>query len=521
MSLQFYMTDVGKQAVLNADNLSVNIQLTKIVVGIGQYDALQTAKTLTALQEPLASFPLNGGAVNQATLRLIASIDSTITSDIFEIGLMTDTGVLFAVSSQQNQPILKLVSGITTVLTLGMVLSDLEKSNVQVSVDANSPMAVTLMNQHLAHGNPHPQYALISALNVLIDAYALDTDLSQAVDYLSGLLTQHKSAKNPHPQYLLASTFGVNLPMTASVDTKIVDINRVYGWDGIGGDINFAVGGVRWWNSKSGTFTFKPWRSYGQFLLYFDFQPQGSGNVYVKTFSQDGTLISDNKVRTYNAAGYNLYEDPIKYVFELPQGGYAEIAYDLSVWNKNYGNGNGSIYVNDRPKSFSPVGYTSTVDSSNQSGIENQEQAEGYSVYPNYQWFYYSDSLKQYVQLSDLSTFDKPVKNVPHYHRDHVENQKNKELWAVVEVAKQTVALPNSDYTAVSTQVVRAATDSSGDVVLGIPFEMRTVATPNNETLVYSVAYYATEVTKTTKDSSFPEGSLTGKRTIYVNRTAS
>ncbi|WP_235985129.1 hypothetical protein, partial [Acinetobacter baretiae] len=358
--------------------------------------------------------------------------------------------------------------------------------------------------------------ALAEAMEKRLVMLASKTALQQAIDYAAANLQQHKSAKNPHPQYLLASTFGVDLPMTASVDTPIEDKYRVYGWNGESGDTSFTIGGVRWWNSKSGTFTFRPWRAYGQFLLYFNFQPQGNGNVYVKTFSKDGILISDNKVASFNAAGYDLWEQPIKYVFELPQGGYAEIAYDLSVWNRNYGNGNGSIYVNDRPKSFSPVGYTSTVDSSNQSGIENQQQDDGYSIYPNYQWFYYSDASKQYIQLSDLSTFDQPVKNVPNYHRDNLADQKNKELWAVVEVGKQTVTLPNSDYSAVATQVVRAATDSNGDIVLGIPFDMRAISTPNNETLVYTVAYYSNEVSKSSKDTDFPAGSLNGKHTIYV-----
>ncbi|MCF8999304.1 hypothetical protein [Acinetobacter nectaris] len=358
--------------------------------------------------------------------------------------------------------------------------------------------------------------ALAEAIENRLMTLATKAALQQAIDYASANLQQHKSAKNPHPQYLLASTFGVNLPMTASADTPIADTNRVYGWDGLDGDTNFEVGGVRWWNSKSGTFTFKPWRSYGQFLLYFDFQPQGNGNIYVRTFSQDGIKLTDNNVRTYNAAGYDLKETPLKYVFELPQGGYAEIAYDLSVWNKDYGNGKGSIYVNDRPKSFSPVGYTSTVDFSNKSGVEDAQQDDGYAIYPNYEWFYYSDTDKKYIELNSLSTFEKPVTHIPTYYRSQLQNQFNKELWAIVEVAKQTAALPNADYTPVNTQVVRAATDKDGNIVLGIPFEMRTVSTPNNETLVYSVAFYDKEVSKTTKDSDFPTGMLNGKHTIYA-----
>ncbi|WP_235985907.1 hypothetical protein [Acinetobacter baretiae] len=64
--------------------------------------------------------------------------------------------------------------------------------------------------------------------------------------------------------------------------------------------------------------------------------------------------------------------------------------------------------------------------------------------------------------------------------------------------------------------MVRAATDSKGDIVLGIPFDMRAISTPNNETLLYTVAYYSNEVNKSSKDTDFPAGSLNGKHTIYV-----
>lgn len=354
----------------------------------------------------------------------------------------------------------------------------------------------------------------ISALAAIM---ATKTALQQAIDYASANLQQHKDAKNPHPQYLLATTFGVDLPMTANTQsTPIEDANRVYGWNGETGDAGFSIGTVSWWKRGSGTFTFKPWRSYGRFLLWFDFQPQGDGYVYVKTYNKDGVLIKEQLVSEVHRAAYHVYEDPIKYVFELPQGGYAEITYSLYVWNKHKGGGTGSIYVDDRAKSFSPVGYTSTVDYSNDAGIDSVEQEEGYSIYPTYEWFYYSDALKSYMELNALSTFENPVLNIPHYHRTNFSGITNTDLWCVVEVGKQTAELPESDYAAVDAQVVRSTVDENGDIVLGIPFEMRDIDTPNNETLVYNIAYYATEVTKTVSDLDFPANSLNGKHTIYV-----
>ena len=343
---------------------------------------------------------------------------------------------------------------------------------------------------------------------------ATKTALNQAIDYVSANLQQHKDARNPHPQYLLATTFGVDLPMTANVQsTPIENANRIYGWNGSDGDTGFSIGGVRWWNRRSGAFTFKPWRSYGRFLLWFNFQPQGDGNIYVKIFNKEGLVISNTHAAEIHSTDR---QEPVKYVFELPKGGYAEISYDMYVWNRDYGDGHGSIYVDDRPKSFSPVGYTSTVDFSNESGTDVVVQDDGYEIYPEFKWFYYSDLLKKYVELNYLSTFENPEPKIPHYHRTHFTGTSNLDLWCVVEVGKQTAEIPTSDYVAVDIKVVRSAVDENGDIVLGIPFEMRDVGTPNNETLVYSIAYYATEVTKTINDAAFPENSLNGKHVLYV-----
>ena len=349
----------------------------------------------------------------------------------------------------------------------------------------------------------------ISALTVIM---ATKTALQQAIDYASANLKQHKDAKNPHPQYLLATTFGVDLPMTAVESTPIVDANRIYGWNGESGDTGFSIGGVRWWNSRSGTFTFKPWRAYGKFLLWFDFQPQGDGNIYVKTFSKEGLMISDVHVSEIHSTNQ---QEPVKYVFELPQGGYAEIVYNLSVWNRSYGDGHGSIYVDDRPKSFHPVGYTSTVDYSNDAGVTDEQQDDGYESYPNFEWFYYSDALKQYIELSAISTFSQPVSKVPYYHRSKFTDHLNSDLWVVIEVGKQAVELPSPDYVALQTQTVPGAVDANGDIVCGIPFSMRSIDTANNETLVYSIAYYETAVVHVLSEP-FPDNSINGKKSIYV-----
>jgi hypothetical protein len=91
-----------------------------------------------------------------------------------------------------------------------MILSNLNLSNLIISIDPNTPIAVALMNDHLGSVDPHPQYATKTLVNNLIDI-----NVENAVDYLVSLLVAHQNALNPHPQYLLATTFGVHLLMDA------------------------------------------------------------------------------------------------------------------------------------------------------------------------------------------------------------------------------------------------------------------------------------------------------------------
>ena len=338
--------------------------------------------------------------------------------------------------------------------------------------------------------------------------------LSQAIDLVSGNLQQHKDAKNPHPQYLLATTFGLDLPMTANATTLIDDEHNIFGWDGSGGATIFKTGTISWHNSRSGTIQFKPFRAFGQFLFNAYVTTADEYRFTFKIYDAKDDLIQTIDSAIYYSGGYNSKQE--KYVFVLPQRGRVEIDWYIRAGGTKKTDFKAAIYVDDRPVTFSPVGYTSVANSSNDSGTSTEIVDEGYEVYPNYTWFYYRSTSSQYIELSELSTLDSPVLNVPHFHRTNFTNLLNTELWVIVEVARQMVELPTSDYTAVDVQVLRALTDDNGDVVIDIPFAMRNVETLNNEKLVYTVGYYASEVTKNLNDASFPANYISGLRTIYV-----
>lgn len=160
--LQFHITDVGRAAGLDAENLDLHVSLSHIAVGSAKYNGATAANTKTALTNELARYPLNGGGVDATshTLRFVVNIEATITADIFELGLYTNTGVLFAVAAVTgNSPLIQLVTNIVTIVTIGLTFVDVDFSNIQIVIDPNTPIAIALMNQHLAHQNPHPQYA--------------------------------------------------------------------------------------------------------------------------------------------------------------------------------------------------------------------------------------------------------------------------------------------------------------------------------------------------------------------------
>ena len=155
---QFYLTNAGKAAALDATNNSINIQITHLAVGTAKYDGQVTAPTQTALTTEVGRYNLVGGGSSGQVLRLTTTLTPNYTAEIFEIGLFLSDGTLFAVAAVTGtDPLMQTANGLTSVITLGCSLAEVG-SNVTVSVDANSPIAVVLMNQHIEHSDPHPQY---------------------------------------------------------------------------------------------------------------------------------------------------------------------------------------------------------------------------------------------------------------------------------------------------------------------------------------------------------------------------
>lgn len=160
----FTLTHAGLNAALNAQNNGLQLKLSKVAVGTGKYNSA-TAQGRTALATKWGEFALAGAGIepNSKTLRFSAIIKSATKRDVFEIGLMTDSDVLFAVASTTDSDSLFSVhTNVDYVGAFGISLTQVPVSSIQVVVDTNQALAIALMNQHLAQENPHPQYILKS-----------------------------------------------------------------------------------------------------------------------------------------------------------------------------------------------------------------------------------------------------------------------------------------------------------------------------------------------------------------------
>ena len=222
MAIQFYLTNAGKNAVLDAASIGLNVSLTHIAIGSGKYDPSNPMSlTNTALVSEIERYPLNGGSVEPLshTLRFVANIEPTQTADGYEIGLITDQGVLFAIAATtSNTPLIRLVATIVSIVTFGMILSNLNLSNLIISIDPNTPIAVALMNDHLGSVDPHPQYATKTLVNNLIPESIKKADFwsNTTKMILSGVIWW---LKEEHPKYC---TIPHAISLLLHTDTKIL-----------------------------------------------------------------------------------------------------------------------------------------------------------------------------------------------------------------------------------------------------------------------------------------------------------
>lgn len=195
----FKITEAGKFASLSAseDSAKLKVNLTTVAVGTGRYVVTGNE---TGLQNKIKESDIVSGDVEPEsnTLRFSASMAANAITPIYEVGLFTDDGVLFAVASSTTEPLLSLYPNVVFVMAFGLSLNDIEAKNVTVTTDPSGAMAVVIMQQHLAAPDPHPQYLTKSRFQLLLRAAfpfgykywsSEPTDPAPLFDELMGLKT--------------------------------------------------------------------------------------------------------------------------------------------------------------------------------------------------------------------------------------------------------------------------------------------------------------------------------------------
>lgn len=162
------ITEAGKNAILDSENSGITLRLKNLAIGSGKYTPTGNE---TALQSEISRHSIVSGNVEPQshTLRFSASITANSEVSVFEIGLMTETNVLFAVASSTDNPLLKIYPDITSIGSFGLTLDEFDTSNITVVNDPNGALSIVLMQQHLASPDPHPQYALRKYVQDQID----------------------------------------------------------------------------------------------------------------------------------------------------------------------------------------------------------------------------------------------------------------------------------------------------------------------------------------------------------------
>lgn len=129
-AINIIITDAGLAEVINAEqNGTAPVVLTEVGLGTGQYtpDASQTALT----EEFKRLTAVAGGAIGDNAIHLTAQDAGTDSYTVYEFGIYTASGTLFAVFSQPV-PILQKASAAHALLAMDIVLTNIDPDSVTV-----------------------------------------------------------------------------------------------------------------------------------------------------------------------------------------------------------------------------------------------------------------------------------------------------------------------------------------------------------------------------------------------------
>ena len=136
------ITNAGLAELLNAESSGFEVLLPRVGFGTGQYTATSDMTALRAEFKQLDT--VAGGSVGDNIVHLTITDSSEDTYTVYEVGVYTEAGVLFAVYSQTT-PILQKAAGAVLTLSLDIRVTDGNPEIIKVgdTTFANPPATTT------------------------------------------------------------------------------------------------------------------------------------------------------------------------------------------------------------------------------------------------------------------------------------------------------------------------------------------------------------------------------------------
>ena len=130
MASKIVITEAGLAEVINTTQTGTDsVRLSQVGLGTGQYEASSDKTALQAEFKRLSS--IAGGAVSEDVIHFTVLDDSADSYTVYEFGVYTESGTLFAVYSQTT-PIVQKTAGSQAMLAIDIKLADISAANLTI-----------------------------------------------------------------------------------------------------------------------------------------------------------------------------------------------------------------------------------------------------------------------------------------------------------------------------------------------------------------------------------------------------
>lgn len=239
------ITEAGLQAVFNAQNSGLELQLTHIAFGGGAYEPVGNE---TALMNELKRVAIAGGArITPSQIRVSAIWeDAIVEAAIQEVGFYAGA-VLFAILSRAiGGPYVYKTKDSGLVFSYDWKLSSVPAGSVTVVIDPDQGAMLSLLAQHETNLDAHPQYLLASTL---ADQFGVSRFFLDGTPYVlpavTGLSVGYRERLSKQPsvekvQVSVNGSAGEVITYKSKSDTSFwLDINAevIVVWNGAGWEV--------------------------------------------------------------------------------------------------------------------------------------------------------------------------------------------------------------------------------------------------------------------------------------------